>query len=419
MWVLHDARGWYEGVIELMTDFLDVLGTVEALPEALEEEMTVRTSLARALMAARGYTAEVGEEFDRVMALSDLVPTSVRRLPVLRALASYHLYLSDFSRAAAVGREIIDQAEQDNDAAGMVEGHMIFGATVAMGGELDLGLGHLKQAIDLFDKGRHPPGRFRGGASPGVVARNALALLLRQGGLPDQAVTRAMEGVALSRTLHHPFSLAYALHHTGVLALQRGRFAEAQSHAIELGALARENDWPVWRALASVVEGVAMCGMGKGAEGIALTEAGNQLYSGLTTPPVFWPGLLGLRGRAFAVAGEPRRALALLEEAILAAGSDEAHFPDLRVVRGDCLSMLPAVDATAVEDSYRAAIRGARMVSDKMTELVATTRLVTLFRTHGRSPDGAEDLAQLLAAFTEGFDEPELIEARAVLSTIG
>jgi hypothetical protein len=81
--------------------------------------------------------------------------------------------------------------------------------------------------------------------------------------------------------------------------------------------------------------------------------------------------------------------------------------------------MLPAVDATAVEDSYRAAIRGARMVSDKMTELVATTRLVTLFRTHGRSPDGAEDLAQLLAAFTEGFDEPELIEARAVLSTIG
>jgi tetratricopeptide (TPR) repeat protein len=419
MWVLNDARGWYEGVIELMTDFLDVLGTVEPLPEALEEEMTVRTSLARALMASRGYTAEVEAEFGRVMALSEVAPTSVRRLQVLRALATYHLNLTDFARAAAIGREILDQAERDDDAAGMVEGHLVFGVTIAMAGELDLGLGHMKQAIDLFDAGRYPVSRFRGGASPGVVARNASALLLRLRGWPDQAVTRAKEGLALSRTLHHPFSLAYALHHMGLLALQGGRFEEAQSHAIELGALAHDNDWPVWHALASVVQGVAMCGLGSGAAGIALTEAGNELYRGLTTPPVFWPGLLGLRSLAFAMAGEPQRALALADEAIIAAGSDEAYFPDLRLVRGLCLAMLPESNATAVEDAYLAAIRGARIATDKMTELSATTRLVALRSAKALSPDGTDGLAQLYAEFTEGFDEPELIEARTVLSAIG
>jgi len=416
MWVLHDARGWYQGVIDLMTDLLSVLQTVESTPETLEEEMTARTSLGRALMAVRGYTVEVEEQFSRVLELSNAVSTSVKRLPVLRALATYHLNLTDFARAAAIGREILDQAERDGDAAAMVEGHLVFGVTIAMSGELEVGLGHLDQAMSLFDAGRHGTGRFRGGASPGVVARNASALLLRQGGWPDQAVQRGIEGLAVARSLNHPFSLAYALYHLGLLELQGHHFEMTQQHAIELAAVARDNDWPVWRALASVLHGVAICGMGMAEEGIAMTEAGNEVYRGLTTPPVFWPGLLGLRAVAFAMAGEFEHALALVDEAILASGSEEAHHPELRVLRGQCLAMLPEPDAMAVEDSYRAAIRGSRVTADRMTELVATTRLTTLLRVQGGSFDESGELSRLYGTFTEGFDEPELIEARAALS---
>jgi len=414
LWVLHDARGWHQGIVELMTDFVGLLEGVEPSPAILEEEMTARTGLGRALMAVRGYTLDADEQFRRVLELSGQLGASAKRLPVLRALSTYHMYLTDFPTAAAIGREILDQAERGDEPAALVEGHLVFGVTTAMSGDLETGLPHLEEAIRLFDPEMQR--LFRGGASPGVVARNAGALLLRRGGWPERARARAHEGLALSRALNHQYSLAYALHHTGLLALQSGRFEEAETHTVELAEVARVNDWPIWRALASVTHGVALCGMGRPEEGLVLTEAGNEVYRGMTTPPVFWPGILGLRSLAFGMAGEFPRAVELADEAIVAAGGEEAYFPDLRVLRGHFASLLPTPDAAAVEESYRAAIRGAGGSADRMTELAASTRLVSLLRTQGRDPDESAELERRYLAFSEGHDEPELVAARAVLS---
>ena len=49
---------------------------------------------------------------------------------------------------------------------------------------------------------------------------------------------------------------------------------------------------------------------------LARTEQGVALYLGLTTQPVFWPLLLSVRARAFALAGRPAEGLSLIDEAI-------------------------------------------------------------------------------------------------------
>jgi len=229
LWVLHHNRGWYQGVIELMTDFLGVLQSVAATPETLEEEMTARAGLGRVLLAVRGYGVDVDEQFSRVLELSTSLEATSRWIPILRALASYHTYQTDFPRAAAIGRQILDLAERERDTAGLVEGHLVFGYTTAMSGDMTQGLDHIERAIDLFDPAMHEAGRFRGGAIPGVVARNAGALLLRQGGWPEQAAARAQEGLRVARPLDHPFSLAYALYHPGLLELQGHHMEAARS----------------------------------------------------------------------------------------------------------------------------------------------------------------------------------------------
>jgi predicted ATPase/class 3 adenylate cyclase len=417
LWVLHHNRGWYQGVIELMTDFLGVLQSVPATPETLEEEMTARAALGRVLLAVRGYGVEVDEQFSRVLELSTSLEATSRWIPILRALASYHTNQTDFHTAMAIGRQILDLAERDNDAAGLVEGHLVFGYTTAMAGDLEKGLGHIEKAIDLFDPAMHEAGRFRGGASPGVVARNAGALLLRMGGWPEQAAARAQEGVVVARSLDHSFSLAYALYHSGLLELQGHHMEAARMHAVELASVAAEDDWPVWRALASVLQGVALCGMGQFEEGIALTEKGSDLYRGLTTPPVFWPGVLGLRGQAFALAGRFSHALELIDEAIVATRSREEYDPYLRLMRGWCLANMPRPDLRMAEADYRTTIGVARTVQDRMTELAASTMLVAVLRTQGRGAGAEEkELARLYGSFTEGFDEPELVEARSMLA---
>jgi predicted ATPase/class 3 adenylate cyclase len=413
LWALHEARGWYHAAIELATDTLAVLATAEPSPELAAEELTIRTSLARALMAVRGYGVEVEQAFKQVLEMSGAGGTSLQRYPVLRALSAYYMNITDFAQSAELGRQLLELGEREGDEAIRAEGHYVFGAGKAFGGDLDTGLAHLDRAIEIHDPNVHGSTRFRLGSNTGVVARVASGLVLWQCGSLDQAVARVTDALALAEAIGHPFSLAYALYHNGFLALIRGRFEECRQRAGELAEVADENDYAVWRTLATVLEGVSMTALGQTEEGLALTETGIELYQGLSTPPIFWPLILNLRAMVHALAGQPIRALALVDEAIELGGP--AAPPDLRMFRGDFNRLLPKPDLAAAEEDYLAAIRVSNEGGQRLTELQALTRLVALRRDLDRSSDGSDELAALYHSFTEGFDEQPLIMARATL----
>jgi predicted ATPase len=415
LWALHDAKGWYHAAIELASDTLGVLATADPSPENAAEELTLRTSLARALMAVHGYGVEVEEAFKQVLEMSEATGTAAQRFPVLRALATYYIGIADFGQAAEMGRQLLELGEQEDDESIRLEGHYVTGAAISFGGDLDTGLPHLDRAIELYNPRVHSSNRFRLGPNTGVVALVASGLLLWQCGGLERAVTRVIEALDLARELDHPYSIAYALYHNGFLALNRSRFEECGEKARELAKVADENDYLVWRTLATVLEGVSLTALGRVEEGLVMTEAGIDLYKGLTTPPVFWPLILSLRGLVHALAGQPKRALVLIDEAIEAGATEEVVSPEFRVFKGDFLRMLPEPDLDAAEEAYQAAIRGSRAAGFHLIELKALTRLVGLRREMGRSPDGSDDLASLYATFTEGFDEHDLLMARKVL----
>src|SRR5215218_1210700 len=69
VWQLYDAHGWYQATIELTTDLLTVLSAAPSTPERITQEVTLRASLARALLAVKGYTPEVEEAYARALEL--------------------------------------------------------------------------------------------------------------------------------------------------------------------------------------------------------------------------------------------------------------------------------------------------------------------------------------------------------------
>ncbi len=416
LWALHDARGWYHSAIELAHDALGVLAATEPTAERSSEELTLRTSLARALMAVQGYTVEVEEAFKNVLELSEASGgLAAQRFPVLRALATYYMNLADFESARRVGVELLELADRDDDPTIRIDAHYVFGAASAFAGDLATGLSHLDRAIALFDPRIHPVGRFRLGPSQGVVARTASGLLLWQCGSLEPAVTRLDEALAIARDLDHPFSLAYALFHHGLFQVYRSRFTVARERAVELAEVAGRHDYAVWSTLASVLEGAALTGLGQVEEGLELTEAGVRLYMGLTTPPVFWPLILATRGQVFAAAGDLDRALELVDEAIEKSGAVETISPEFRVLRGDILRMLPDPDSAAVEDAYEAALRGAQVTGLGLVELRALSRIVDFRRSIGRTPDRSEELRGVISTFAGGFEEADLVTAAALL----
>jgi predicted ATPase len=415
LWALHEAKGWYQAAIELASDILGVLATAEPSPELAAEELTLRTSLARALMAVRGYGPEVEEMFKQALEICEVTGIAAQRFPVLRALATYYMGIADFEQGAELGRQLLELGEEEDDEAIRIEGHYVLGAAVVFAGDLETGLPHLERAIELHDPKLHGSARFRLGPNTGVAARVASGLILWQCGALDKAVTRVTDALSLARDIDHPYSIAYALYHNGFLALNRNRFEECAEWAGQLAAVADENDYVVWRTLATVLEGVSISALGRAEEGLAMTETAIELYQGLTTPPVFWPLILGLRGMVHALAGQPERALTLIDDAIELGSPDEVVAPELRMLKGDFLRMLPEPDLAGAEEAYLSASRGAETGGLNLVELQARIRLVDLRRETGQVPDGSEELASSYAGFTEGLDEHDLVVARQML----
>jgi tetratricopeptide (TPR) repeat protein len=366
-------------------------------------------------MAVKGYDVEVEKAFKEVLELSQAVGVATQQYPVLRTLATYYINIADPESAQKLGRQILEMAQESGDETMLIEGHYVTGASTAFMGDIETGLSHLDMTISLFDPAVHGASRFRLGPHTGVLARVASGLLLWQCGGLERAIARLSDALTMAVELQHPYSHAYAIYHNGFLELSRSRFPECLAFARHLAEVAGENDYAVWKTLARVLEGVSLTFMGHTEEGLKMTESGIELYQGLTTPPVFWPLILLLRGLVNAHAGNPERGLGLIEEAITLSGPQDVVSAEFLVGKGDVLRLFPKPDLEAAQAAYESAAQGASEGGLGLIQLQALTRLVGLRREMGIDADGVDDLRMVYDRFSEGFDEHDLVAAREVL----
>jgi predicted ATPase len=420
LWFLYESRGWYQATIELTTELLDVLSSTPSTPERTMQEVTLRTSLARALMAIHGYTQEVEEAYARALELFEGERRLPQLFPVLRGLASFYNYRAEFDKGAQVGREILHLADVQDDPSMRVDGHLVLGASLALQHDLHGGLEHLDKAIDYFESEGHRSRRFRLGNNPGVACFTTSALTLWMLGFPDQALERANRAVAVAIELEHPFTLAYALFHTGFLHLWRREPELVRDRAVGVLDVADEHDLPIWRALGTCLFGAAKTGLGRSEEGLTEIRDGIAMYQGLRTPPVFWPLLLFVRAGACARSGRPAEGLGLIEEAIQIAeeGSGLTLIPEFYLLKGELLLALPDADGTGAEAWLQRAFDVARKFDARMPQLRAGIGLWRSQREHGDAEHGRLALSAVYATFTEGFTTPDLIDAGDLLESL-
>jgi len=415
LWALHDAKGWYHAAIELAGEALEVVASSNEDGQRQAEELALRTSLARALMAVRGYGVEVENAYREVLEMAQASGDAARQYPVLRSLATYYMNLANWEESRVLGEQILALAAVEADETMEIEGHFVTGASMAFLDDMEGGLAHLDAVIAKFDPVVHGGGRFRLGPHSGVSARVASGLLLWQVGELEQAVTRVRDALTVAGEARHPYSIAYALYHNGLLELWRGDFAACRVRASELAAVAGENGYEVWATLATVLDGVSLTMLGQPDEGLRLTEAGIELYQGLTTPPVFWPYVLLLRGLAHGHAGAVERGLELIEEGMGVPVPEVRVPPEFLIAKGDLLMSLPEPSPDNAIAVYEKARSESAQSGLDLLELQALTRIVELHRHLGEVPDGADDLREVYDRFTEGLDEHDLVAARAVL----
>jgi predicted ATPase/class 3 adenylate cyclase len=416
LWLLYDARGSYDATIELTTELLNVLSSTPSTPERAMQEVTLRTSLARALMAIHGYTREVEEAYARALELFEGERERPQLFPVLRGLASFYNYRAEFEKGAQLGREILRLADLQDDPSMRVDGHLVLGSSLALQRDLHGGLEQLDRAIACFESEGYRARRFRLGNNPGVACFTTSALTLWLLGFPDRALERANRAVALATDLEHSFTLAYALFHTGFLHLWRREPERVRDRAVGVMDVADEHDLQIWRALGTCLLGAAKAGLGRSEEGLTEIREGIGLYEGLTTPPVFWPLLLFVWAGACAQSARATEGLGLIDEAIEIAdkGSGLTLLPEFYVLKGDLLLLLSEENGAA-EAWFQQAFDIAQDLDARMPQLRAAIGLCRSQQEQGDARQGAELLSAVYETFREGFTTPDLIDARKLL----
>ena len=79
----------------------------------------------------------------------------------------------------------------------------------------------------------------------------------------------------------------------------------------------------------------------------------------------------------------------------------------------------PEPDADAARASFECAMKIARSQESKAVELRAAAGLAGLLRDQGKIGEARDLFSPIYGWFTEGFDTPDLIEAKALLDGFG
>ena len=152
---------------------------------------------------------------------------------------------------------------------------------------------------------------------------------------------------------------------------------------------------------------------------IAVRENKNLMRNDLTLLP--WkPNQFHLAENYLAV-GDPANALDAIETGLELAIASEEHWTDSELLRmrGVALALRDGVgENDEAEACLRRAVDDARSRSAKSLELRAAISLARFLHDQGRSTEAHDLLSPVYGWFAEGFDTPDLQDAKALLDEL-
>jgi predicted ATPase len=376
----------------------------------------LQTALGTTRIATHGYASpEVERAFARARDLCRALGDPPQVIPVLYGLCLFRMVRADLEGAYAEGQQLLLAAQQAEN-----EGY-ILGCTVQLGvsalymGHLEEARRHLEQAAARYDPSEHAGLAYRHGQDPGVTALSYLSWVLWVQGYPEQAREKAGAAIVLAEKLNHPYSLGLARAFMAKLHELLREWRECQSQAEAALQVANAGRFSLWRAMARMLRGTAIGYQGRTDEGIAELSAGlTELEA--TGTRLAAPYFRARLAEAFLLVGRREEGLRAVEEA--SSHVEQAWWlPEQHRIRAELLLLAPRAEAEA-EAALRQALETASSQGAKVLELRAMTSLARLQSRQGSGRDGLERLAQCYAAFTEGFDLPDLQEAKALMSEL-
>jgi class 3 adenylate cyclase/predicted ATPase len=408
--------------ISHLTRGLALLDTLEKTPAHDHRELQFLTTLAPAYIAARGYAApEVGPALLRARDLCHQIGASQQQFGIMLGLWEWRLVRGDIRLCVDLAADGMALAERLNDPGILMEALFMPGVTLFYRGQFADARGCYERALAAYDdRERTQFWSAFSGHNAGVTHRCYLALALWHLGYPDQARKVDRETRELARTIGHAFSLCHAVDFTACLSHCCRLGAEVQAAAEEEMTMGREQGFQLWHALGTLHQAAGMLLQGRRAESLPLLLKGLDAFRA-TGAELRVPYYFSMVGDAYLQAGRFADAHHALKEGLATAEKNDDRFQEaeLHRLQGELLLAESLDQAAGAEDCFRQAIATAQRQQSKGWELRATMSLARLWQRQGRREEARAALAAVYGTYTEGFTTPDLVDATALLDSLG
>jgi len=406
-----EAIGHLNSGIELLKALPDT-----PTPELIKLEMVLQIALGNALIATKGYAdPEVGKAFNRARALYLQEDDSPQLVQVLTGLARFHIVRTELQKTRELGEQLLRQAQHHQDAVLFLSSHQLLGTALWFMGKFESAQEQFEQGFTYYDPQQHRSYIRLIDEDQGVICLSYTAWNSWILGYPDRALNISHKALTLARKLSHPLSLVFALSYAAILYECRQEPREAQEQAEAAIAFATEQGFVFWAAFTEMFLGWALSAQGQREEGIALIRRSFAAWqaTGAKLGGIHFRMLLA---EAYRKTENAEAGLIVVAEALTAAQTSEECVweAELYRVRGELL-MMKGESEIEVEKSFKQGLAIAKRQSAKSFELRSILSLSRLWQAQGKCEDAGRMLTEIYGWFTEGFDTPDLKEAKALL----
>ena len=400
-----------------LTHGLQLVSGVRDSAERDRYELDLLTTLGPALIATRGYGADaVKTTYARTKALADRIGDDTTVFTALRGQWNALLFSALLAESRDRAEDLRHLADKIDDPGYRVEACRLQTTAAFYLGAFDDARAFAAQGLELYDPEHHHELALVFGADPGIVCRLYGGLSLWMLGYPDRAEREISAAIALTRQHGHRHTEAFALCFQSIHC----QFRRDAQGALEWARLTTEvasrlgiRQWLAW---SMVIAGWAQALLEDPDDGLRQLDAGMAHWQA-PSPEFMLPYFLILKAEILINEARLDEALGALEEAQrLAEKNGEAAIKaEIFRLRGEALSRQPDAPGEAVDACFTQALDVARRQSARSHELRAAMGFHRVMKEHGRRDEAYRPLAEAYGRFEEGFQTPDLLEARRLL----
>ncbi len=294
-----------------------------------------------------------------------------------------------------------------------------WGFSLQITGDFATSATYLERFLTQYDPNQHYDfDKGYSGIDKRVLALEHLALHALVSGYPDQALKHDEAALQMAAALRHSNTLAMALFMSAGLHETRRDWYRMITQVAAVIRLATEYSFFFLLSHTRIYEGCILIEQGQAEAGLTLQLQGiSELHTyRQTKTPAYFASILA---KGYAVTGQSQVGLEIIDKALARVEQSGEHWFDAELYRlkGELLQ-IDGGPVTYVEECFDRAIEIARRQQAKLWELRATVSLCKLWQNQGKSAAAHMRLAELYGWFSEGFDTPDLLEAKTLLAAL-